>query len=179
MLVFNALTLWTLVTVSVEWARHGALDLSGLRKTTVQVLKNPIVMAILGGTAFALSGLTLPPAADVALSWVGHLAAPLALLVLGMGTSQYGLVSGWRESVAICVLKLVLQPLVVWLLALALGLPALERQVVVLLASLSVGANVYLMSNEFQTLEGPVASSLVLSTLCAAVTTPLLLALAG
>lgn len=80
---------------------------------------------------------------------------------------------------AICVIKLMVQPLVVWLLALALGLPALERQVVVLLASLSVGANVYLMSIEFQTLERPVATSLVFSTLCAAVTTPLLLALAG
>lgn len=178
-LVFNALTLWTLVTVSVEWARHGALNLSGLRKTTVQVLKNPIVIGILCGTAFALTGFALPPAADTALSWVGHLAGPLALLVLGMGTSEYGFSSGWRESAAICVLKLVLQPLVVWVLALALGLPPLERQAVVLLASLSVGANVYLMSNEFQTLQQPVASSLVFSTLCAAVTTPLLLALAG
>jgi predicted permease len=51
--------------------------------------------------------------------------------------------------------------------------------VVVLLASLSVGANVYLMSTQFQTLQGPVASSLVLSTLCAAITTPALLALMG
>ena len=178
-LVFNALTLWTLVTVSVEWARHGALNPSGLKKTGLQVLKNPIVLGILFGTAFALAGLQLPPAADRALSWVGYLAGPIALLVLGMGTSEYGLTSGWRESVAICVLKLVVQPLVVWLLALALGLPALERQVVVLLASLSVGANVYLMSREFETLEAPVASSLVISTLCAAVTTPLLLALAS
>jgi predicted permease len=178
-LVFNTLTLWTLVTVSVEWARHGALSASGLRKTSVQVLKNPIVIGILCGTAFALTGFTLPPAADRALSWVGYLAGPLALLALGMGTSEYGFTSGWRESLAICVIKLVVQPLVVWLLALALGLPALERQVVVLLASLSVGANVYLMSIEFQTLQRPVASSLVFSTLCAALTTPLLLALAG
>ena len=32
-LVFNALTLWTLVTVSVEWAKHGELSLSGMGKT--------------------------------------------------------------------------------------------------------------------------------------------------
>lgn len=178
-LVFNALTLWTLVTVSVEWARHGTLSLSGLGKTAIAVLKNPIVLGILGGTLFSFTGLTLPPALDTALSVVGHLAGPLALLVLGMGISEYGIRSGWRQSVAICVLKLLVQPLVVWGLALALGLPPLERQVVVLLASLSVGANVYLMSTQFQTLQGPVASSLVLSTLCAAITTPVLLALAG
>jgi malonate transporter and related proteins len=178
-LVFNALTLWTLVSVSVEWARHGTLSLSGLRKTAIAVLENPIVIGILGGTLFNLMGLALPPAVDTALGVVGHLAGPLALLVLGMGISEYGIRSDWRQSVAICVLKLLVQPLVVWGLALALGLPPLERQVVVLLASLSVGANVYLMSSQFQTLQGPVASSLVLSTACAAITTPVLLALTG
>ena len=75
-LVFNALTLWTLVTVSVEWARHGALSLSGLRKTAIQVLKNPIVIAILSGTLFGLTGLALPAPLEQALSAVGHLAGP-------------------------------------------------------------------------------------------------------
>jgi predicted permease len=47
----------------------------------------------------------------------------------------------------------------------------------VLLASLSVGVNVYLMSRQFKTMEGPVATSLVLSNLLAAFTTPLALTL--
>jgi len=176
-LVFNALTLWTLVTVSVEWARHGSLGLSGLGKTALGVLKNPIIIGILGGTAFELTGASLPPSVDSVLDVVGHTAGPLALLVLGMGISAYGIREGLGVSLAICALKLVLQPLVVWALALGLGLPPLERQAVVLLASLSVGANVYLVSIEFNALEGPVASSLVLSTLFAALTTPLVLAL--
>ena len=46
----------------------------------------------------------------------------------------------------------------------------------VLLASMAIGANVYLMAAQFQTLKGTVASSLVLSTAAAAITTPLLLA---
>jgi malonate transporter len=37
-----------------------------------------------------------------------------------------------------------------------LGLPAMETQVVVLLSSMAVGANVYLMSRQFKALEGPV-----------------------
>ena len=53
------------------------------------------------------------------------------------------------------------------------------EQVVVLLASIATGANVYLMSRQFKTLEGPVASSLVLSTGLAALTTPLVLTLAA
>lgn len=178
-LVFNALTLWTLVTVSVEWARHGELSLAGLRKTVRSVLTNPIIVAILAGTLFGLSGLELPALADRTLEVVGRAAGPLALLVLGMGISGYGVRSGLRHSLAICAIKLFIQPVVVWALALALGLPLVERQVVMLLGSLSVGANVYLMSIEFETLESAVASSLVLSTLLAALTAPLLLALAS
>jgi predicted permease len=48
-----------------------------------------------------------------------------------------------------------------------------------MLAALPVGANVYLMSREFRTLEAAAATGLVLSTALAAVTTPLALALLG
>jgi malonate transporter and related proteins len=78
--------------------------------------------------------------------------------------------------VAICVLKLIVQPLAVWLLAVMLGLPPIERNAVVLLASMSVGANVYLMAVQFGALQGAIASSLVISTAFAAITTPLILA---
>jgi predicted permease len=46
----------------------------------------------------------------------------------------------------------------------------------VLVASISVGVVVYMMSVQFQAIQAPIASSVVLSTLLAAVTTPLLLA---
>jgi predicted permease len=176
-LVFNALTLWTLVTVSVEWARNGSLSLAGFGKTAWSVATNPIVAAIVAGALFGLSGLALPDLADAALAGVSRIAGPSALLVLGMGLAQYGAREGFEQSVAIAALKLLAQPLVVWLLGLALGLPAIELRAVVLLASLSVGANVYLMAAQFETLQGPVATSMVLSVSAAALTTPLWIAL--
>lgn len=178
-LVFNALTLWTLVSVSVEWARHGAFSLKGFAGTAKGVATNPIVAAIVSGTLFGLSGLRLPELADAPLRMMGQAAVPLSLVALGMGLAEYGIRAGWRISAAICALKLLLQPLVVWLLAGALGLPLLETQAIVLLATLPVGINVYLMSNRFGTLEGPVAASLVISTAAAALTTPLALTLLG
>ncbi len=94
-----------------------------------------------------------------------------------MVLAEYGVRDGGRISVAMTLTKLIIQPLVVWLLARLLGLPPMETRVVVLLASPAVGVNVYLMSRQFNTLEAPVASSLVLSTALAALTTPLALAL--
>jgi malonate transporter and related proteins len=178
-LVFNALVLWTLVTISVEWARHRALSWSGYLQAAKAVLANPVVASILLGTGWGLAALPLPAFADQTLALISEAAIPLSLIALGMGLAEYGIREGWRASAAITVLKLAVQPAVVWVLARALSLPPLETNAIVLLAALPVGANVYLMSRQFDTLGGPVAASLVLSTALAAVTTPLILVLIG
>jgi malonate transporter and related proteins len=175
--VFNALTLWTLVTVSVEWAKNGAPTIAGFGKTARGVLTNPLVAAILSGTAFSLTGLQLPGLVDQPLRLLGNAALPLSLVALGMGLAEFGVREGWHQSAAISALKLLAHPLAVWALAWLLGLPETETRAVVLLASLSVGANVYLMSRQFHVMQGPVASSLLMSTALAALTTPLVLAL--
>src|SRR5947207_3970735 len=176
-LVFNALVLWTLVTVSVEWARRRTLSWSGYMQAAKGVLANPVVASILLGTGWGFAAVPLPGFVDQTLALVSEAAIPLSLIALGMGLAAYGIREGWRVSAAITVLKLAVQPAVVWLLAQALSLPPLETNAIVLLAALPVGANVYLMSRQFDTLGGPVAASLVLSTALAAVTTPLILVL--
>ena len=176
-LVFNALILWTLVTVSVEWARHGEFSLQGFAKTLRSVITNPIVAAILAGSAWGLTGWPLPHLVAEPLAMVSHAAAPMSLLVLGMGLAEYRVTEGLRQSLAVCALKLLVLPAVVWLLAWALSLPPLETQVVVLLSSMAMGVNVYLMSRQFKAFEAPTAAALVLSTALAALTTPVMLTL--
>jgi len=176
-LVFNGLILWTLATVSVEWVKHGALNLKGFGKSAVSVLKNPLIIAILSGTLFSLTGIPLPQMIDKPVSMLGTIAVPLALVALGMSLAAYKVKDGLKESYAICLLKLIVQPLVIWGLAVLLGLPPLESKVVVVLGSMSVGINVYLMSQQFNALTGSAATSMLLSTVFSAVTTPLLLML--
>ena len=178
-IVFNSLLLWTLVTASVEWARHRELSVHGFAKTAFAVVTNPVVAGILLGTIFGFTGLTLPGAIDETVRLLGQVALPMSLVVLGMGLAEYGIRGSWRQSTVIAVLKLAVMPLVVYGFARALALPTREMQTVVVMASLPIGANVYLMAKEFKTMEGLVASSLVLTTALAAVTTPLLLALLG
>ncbi len=178
-LVFNALTLWTLATVSVEWARHGELSVRGFAVTARTVLTNPVVASILSGALFGLLGLRLPPLIDQPLSMLAGAASPMSLVALGMGLAHYGVRADWPKSLAICALKLAVTPAVVLLLARLLHLPPMETRVVVLLSALSVGVNVYLMAREFDSMQGPVASSMVLSTAFSSLTTPLALAAAG
>ena len=178
-IVFNSLILWTLVAVSVEWARHRDFSVRGLARTTRGVVTNPVVASILAGTAFGFLGTPLPGVLDQTLEMVSRAAVPLSLIALGMGLAEFGIGAGWRESAAIAALKLVAQPLVVYGLARALDLPPVETAAVVLLAAMPVGANVYLMARQFGALSGAIASSIVLTTALAAFTTPLTLTLLG
>jgi len=177
-LVFNSFLLWMLVTVSVEWARNRTASLSGFLATAVGVVTNPIVASIVAGTAFGYTGLPLPAMIDRTLELIGQAAVPLSLIALGMGLAEFGIREGIRESAAICAMKLLVHPLLVLLVARALALPPLETQAIVLMAALPVGANVYLMSRQFNTLIGAVAGSLVLSTIVAAASTPVMLSVA-
>jgi predicted permease len=176
-LVFNSLVLWTLVTLSVEWARHRDLSLSGLWRTTRGVVANPVVASILAGTAFGFAGLPLPDVIERTLAMVSDAAVPLSLIALGMGLAGFDVRSGWRESAAIAALKMVAQPLAVYGFARALALPHLETAAVVLLSALPVGASVYVMAREFDAPSGPIASAIVLTTVLAAFTTPIVLTL--
>jgi malonate transporter and related proteins len=176
-LVFNALTLWTLVSISVEWSRHGAFSPRGLAKTAFNVLRNPIILAIVAGTLFGRLGHALPAKLDAGLGLIGAAASPTALLVLGLELAEFPLRREWAATVTLCTVKLLVQPLIVWLLASLLGLSALELRAVVLVASMAIGVNVYLMAARFETQQGTIASGIVLSNIFAALTTPLLLAM--
>jgi predicted permease len=151
--------------------------LGGFAVTVKNVAMNPVIASILIGAAWGWLGLPLPSMADRTLELIGQAAIPLSLIALGMGLGEFGVTEGWRVSSGISFVKLVLHPLAVYALANVLHLPPLETRAVVLLASLPVGANVYLMAREFGSLPGPVAASLVLSTAAAAVTTPIVLGL--
>ena len=179
LLVFNSLILWTVVTVSVEWARNRELSARALAKTLRGVLLNPIVSSILIGMAFGFSGLPLPGVVDRTLELVALAAVPLSLIALGMGLAEFGVRAGVTVSAALGAMKLLVQPLVVYAAARLLGVPQLETSVCVLIAALPIGANVYLMARQFNALTGPVASAIVLTTVLGALTTPVVLALTG
>ena len=149
-LVFNSLLLWILVTISIEWARTRHVSLAGFATTVKNVATNPVVAQHpdrhgVGLDRHSVAGHGGPharidrPGGD-----------PAVADRAGDGTRRVRrprrLARKHARSVSI---KLALHPLAVYALARLLQLPPLETRAVVLLASLPVGANVYLMAREF------------------------------
>ena len=176
-LVFNSLILWTLVSVSAEWEKNGSPSLHGLKNTVYALAKNPLIGAILAGSLIGTLNIRLPDTLVATLQLLSQAASPLALVVLGMGLAEFGVRTHLKESALISGLKLVLQPLLVFAIARLIGLPKLETQVVVMLGCLATGTNAYMLAREFETMEGPVAGAMALSTLLGVLVTPLALAL--
>lgn len=175
--VFNALLLWTLATVSIEFSVMGKFSLNGFYKTVKTLFKNPVILGIFSGLAWNYSTLPMPAVLDQVTGMLSEVTTPMCLLVLGMGLTEYKIRDGWRISCTICFLKLLVLPLAIYILAKLLGLSELETNVVVLLGSISIAINCYIMARQFNVLQAPIASSLILSNVFSALTTPLILAI--
>ncbi|MWP61554.1 AEC family transporter [Gilliamella sp. Pas-s25] len=175
--IFNALILWTLATVSIEFVQMGKFSTKGIVKAFKNVSKNPIIIGIFTGIVVNFIGLPLPNFIDKSTKMVSEMTAPLSLIVLGMGLAEYKIRDKLLITTAICTLKLTVLPIVTYILGKLIGLPTLELQVVVLLSSVSIAINCYMMARQFEVLQGPIASSLLISTTLSSITTPLILSI--
>lgn len=175
--IFNALILWTLATVCIEFVQMGKLSTKGFVKAFKNVSKNPIILGIFVGIVVNFTGIPLPQFIDKSAKMVSDMTAPLSLIVLGMGLAEYKIRDELLLTGSICILKLAILPIVTYILAKIIGLPTLELQVVVLLSSVSIAINCYMMARQFEVLQGPIASSLLISTALSSITTPLILSI--
>ncbi|GGX99567.1 transporter [Litchfieldella qijiaojingensis] len=119
-LIENLLVIPAALTLAEVSSQRGASTRVVLIRTIRQLLKNPIIIAILVGTTLALSGLSLPAPLFRAIDMLATAAAPTALFVIG-GT-LYGLKArGMAGDVTqIAIGKLIAHPLAVLLAFLAL-----------------------------------------------------------
>ena len=174
----NVFLLWVSVTVGVELSRSREASVwgtcfEGLWRT----IKNPVIIGILLGLLSSWADIGLPEPFEKSLTLLSASATPVALFSVGTGLSRYKLSSHVRLTGASIFLKLFIQPATVFILCFLFGITGIERQAACLLASLPVGVNVYIMAQEFEVIEGPVANALLLTTCLSMLTVPLMTSL--
>lgn len=150
----------------------------------LRVLKNlatnAIVVGIVAGALWRLTGLPLsgPPATIV--EWLGRTAGPLALFSLGMSLHKFGIASNIKQASLITAMSLIFMPAVVLAIGLALpGLPVDWVKVAVMTAACPTGVNAYLFATHFRTAEGLSTNVIMMSTAFGAVTIAFWLAVAA
>jgi len=182
----------TIITVCILFAIAIVLIETGLQtekrrshviiKVGRSLLCNPLLIAPALGALVPFAGLSVPGPAENFLKLLGGAASPCALVALGLFLAAKREASGQEiGSAALLVgFKLVLQPVVTWVMATAVfGLSPLLTHTAVLLAALPTGTGPFMLA-EFYQREANMTSRVILaSTVVSVVTLSAYLAIAN
>lgn len=165
--------LWMAATLHLELAESkGTTSASQLvRAVLSDLVRNPIIIAIVIGSAWRISGTGVPATLDRMLVLLGQAAVPAALVSLGASLVAFTIAGQRATLTTICVLKLVVMPLAGYVLATrVLGLPDIAASVVVLLTAMPTGANAYLFAVRHGRAVNSASGSVALGTVLSALT---------
>ena len=172
--------LWFAGTLHIELAaRRGDSSLMAmLRDLLVSLIRNPIIMSLVAGSLYGLTGIGLHPVLDKTIALLGQAAIPGSLLALGLGLAAFKLSGQAATIAAIVFLSLVATPAVAWVLAFdVFGLPPVWAGVTVLLAACPPGANAFLFATHFKAAAGSVSAAVAVGTALAPITVSIVILL--
>lgn len=168
--------------VMFEWVRRGTGQASApsavLRDFLRNLFSNPLIVGILAGVAWRVTGLPMPALGARFIDAFAGIAGTVALFAMGLGLRKFGISGNVRPALALACLKLLLLPALALATALAAGLPPLTAQVMVVAASLPTGVNPYLIATRFGTGQMLASNTMTISTALAVLTTGFWLAVA-
>ena len=149
----------------------------------LQVLKNPIVLGAAAGVAASATSFELPRFIFEPIDMIGATAVPGALLAFGISLKDgWALpVKGTRSQLSyITVAKLVVQPLVAWVIGgPLLGYDGLDLFAIVVTSALPTAQNVYIYSMQYRQSEALMRDAVFITTVLAVPALVVIAALLG
>jgi predicted permease len=186
----HALILLTLATIALELAAvrqtgHAASTSQpnpSWHRPVLDALRNgilhPVPLPILVGLLFAQTGLAMPDVLDRPLQLLGSAMGPMALLLVGATLANARIGQHLSGAFGLSLLKNLVLPALVALIGGLMGLQGLALTILVVTASLPIGANVFMFSQRYQVAEELVTASVAVSTALAMLSVSLVMTLA-
>ncbi len=189
----HALIMLTLATVMLELAvAHEAAskippdpgdDASSRRRRmarmVLRALRNgifhPVPMPIIIGLLFAQTGWVLPEVVDRPLLLLGNAMGPLALVLVGATLASARVGAYLKGAIGLALLKNGVMPAIVAAIGWAAGLTGLPLTVMIVAASLPIGANVFMFSQRYEVAEELVTAGVAVSTVLGVLTISLVM----
>lgn len=137
---------------------------------------NAIVLGLIAGSIWRFTGFGLHPIFGTMLGMLADASVPTALFALGVSLAGYSLKGSWSGMFTLIGLKMVLMPVIVFILVrYVVSIPPLWGQVAVLFAAMPTGANAFLFSQRNNEAVAAVSGAIALGTGLAAVSASVLL----
>jgi malonate transporter len=168
-----------LIEISRETESSAAKSIASLvGPALVNAVKTPFVWAPLLAVALVLVGVSVPPLVDSALSLIGQATGGVALFVAGLMIAAHKVIFNLEVGVN-TVLKMLVQPAVFFLLALAFGVKPPFLYEGLLLTALPSGPMGILLATRNKMYESDASSALAVTSVAMLITLPIILYLIG
>ena len=177
-LSIHAPILWfTAVLHRALFQAAGSFSIARTSKDLFRALAtNAIVLGLIAGSLWRVTGLGLHPIFGTMLDMLADASVPTALFALGVSLAGYSLKGSWSGMFTVIGLKMMLMPVLVFLMVrYVVSIPPLWAQVAVLFAAMPTGANAFLFSQRNEESVAAVSGAIALGTALAAISASILL----
>lgn len=163
--------IYSVIVLTFEGNHETEVDKAGkIREACVNILKNPIILAIFAGLVVSLLGIQFPVLVNKTVENVAQMATPLALIALGAGFEGRKAVKKLKPALTASFIKLVLQPAILLPVAAALGYEGEKMIAILIMLASPTTPSCYIMAKNMNNDGTLTASIIVLTTLLAAFT---------
>ena len=139
------------------------------------ILKNPLIVACILGLLFNLLGISLPTSIIGTAEFLGRSALPFSLLAVGAGL-KFNSVLGNKLAISLSsTTRLLLTPLLCWMLCLALNIEVDIAKVAIIFCSMPTAVSSYILARQLGGDAEGMAQIITLQTTLAAFTLPIFL----
>ena len=143
------------------------------KRLLLDILKNPLIIAILVGVPLSLFGWRLPAAVHESLDYLGSIATPLALLFIGGSIRYREFLENLWLSIKAAALKVIVQPLLFVPLALWLGFNPEEVVTIYVMLAVPTALNAYIVTRKLGGDQEVAAGTIVATLLLSVATIPI------
>ncbi len=170
--VFDNLLLFSLVPLLMSFAGMDKLSLGAtVRRIVWRVVTHPFNVATVIGIAASYLHLELPLAVNQIVTWLSGAAAPCALFILGVTVALRPLGRIPGEVPALVAIKLVVHPLLVWILLSAFGdFGQTWTYAAVIMAALPPALNIFVISTQYNVGVERASACVLIGTLASMIT---------
>lgn len=138
-------------------------DTAKIREAFVNIVKNPIIIAIALGLFAAYFRIALPTAVQATVDSVAKMATPLALVAMGAGFEGRKALAKMKPTLWAALIKLVVQAAVFLPVAAALGFTGEKMIAIVIMLAAPATPSCYIMAKNMNN-DGTLTASIVVAT---------------
>ncbi|GGE32765.1 malonate transporter [Primorskyibacter flagellatus] len=129
-----------------------------------QMMRNPLVIALILGFVVNLGNITVPLPVMDAVRMMQAASVPAALFAVGGVLVQYKIEGDWRVVIVICIITLLIHPALVWVFGSMAHLSTEQFRSALITAAVAPGINTYVFANIYDRAKRVAASSVLVTT---------------